>query len=79
MWVHFKISYKTCGSGGGLVAKLCPPLAIPWTVCNLPGSSVQGFLQARILEWVAIPSRGDLPDPATQSRSAYIAGRLFTS
>ena len=30
------------------------------TVCNLmgcspPGSSVQGILQARILEWVAIP------------------------
>ena len=23
--------------------------------CSLPGSSVQGILQARILEWVAIP------------------------
>ena len=30
--------------------------------CSLPGSSVHGILQARILEWVAIfPSRG-LPD-----------------
>ena len=27
----------------------------PWTVRGLPGSSVHGFLQARILEWVAIP------------------------
>ena len=27
--------------------------------CSLPGSSVQGILQARILEWVAFPfSRG---------------------
>ena len=27
--------------------------------CSLPGSSVHGILQARILEWVAIPfSRG---------------------
>jgi len=27
--------------------------------CTLPGSSVHGILQARILEWVAIPfSRG---------------------
>ena len=27
--------------------------------CNLPGPSVRGILQARILEWVAIPfSRG---------------------
>ena len=30
--------------------------------CSLPGSSVHGILQARILEWVAIPSPGDLPD-----------------
>ena len=29
--------------------------------CSLPGSSVHGILQARILEWTAI-STGDLPD-----------------
>ena len=30
--------------------------------CSLPGSSVQGMLQARILEWVAISfSRGIFP------------------
>ena len=28
----------------------------PWTVCSLPGSSVHGILQSRILEWVATPS-----------------------
>ena len=27
-----------------------------------PGSSVHGILQARILEWVAIPSPGDFPN-----------------
>ena len=34
--------------------------AIPQTVCSLPGSSVHGILQVRILEWgVAVPfSRG---------------------
>ena len=42
------------GAGGGLVTKLCPILVTPWTG-NLPGSSVHGILQARILEWVAIP------------------------
>ena len=31
--------------------------------CGLPGSSVHGILQARILEWVAISYTGDLPDP----------------
>ena len=29
------------------------------TDCNLPGSSVHGILQARILEWVAVPSSRD--------------------
>ena len=35
------------------VAQLCPTLCNP-VDCNLPGSSVHGILQARILEWVAI-------------------------
>ena len=26
--------------------------------CDPPGSSVHGILQARVLEWVAMPSRG---------------------
>ena len=34
--------------------------------CSPPGSSVQGILQARILEWVAMPSsRGASSDPRT--------------
>ena len=41
-----------------LVVQLCPTLREPMD-CSLPGSSVHGILQARILEWVAIPfSRG---------------------
>ena len=36
----------------------CPTLCKPM-VCSLPGSSVRGILQARILEWIATPfSRG---------------------
>ena len=37
-----------------LVAQSCLTLCNPMD-CNLPGSSVCGILQARILEWVAIP------------------------
>ena len=33
---------------------------------NLPSSCVHGILQARILEWVAFPSPGDLLDPGTE-------------
>ena len=40
----------------------CPPLCDPMD-CNLPGSSVHGILQARILEWVACPPPGHLPNP----------------
>ena len=36
-----------------LVAKLCPTLCDAID-CSLPGSSVRGILQAKILEWVAI-------------------------
>ena len=38
--------------------------------CGLPGSSVHGILQARILEWVAIPfSRGSSQPSGIKSRS----------
>ena len=32
-------------------------------LCNLPGSSVPGILQARVLEWVAIPSSRESSPP----------------
>ena len=38
-----------------LVAQLCLTLCDPMD-CSLPGSSVHGILQARILEWVTMPS-----------------------
>ena len=37
--------------------------------CSLPGSSVHGILQARILEWVAISFSRDLPNPGIEPRS----------
>ena len=49
---------------------LCDP-----TDCSPPGSSVHGILRARILEWVAFPSPGDLPDPGIKPTSPAVAGR----
>ena len=52
--------------------------------CSPSDSSVHGILQARILEWVAMPSPGDLPDPQIEpgslavqvdSLSSELAGR----
>ena len=34
------------------VTQLCPPLSDP-TDCSLPGFSIHGIFQARVLEWVA--------------------------
>ena len=50
--------------------------------CSLPSSSVHGILQARILEWAAIPSPGDLPDPGIKPESLAppaLAGGFFTT
>ena len=41
----------------------------PWTIYSLPGSSVHGIFQARILEWVAISFSRDFPDPGIEPRS----------
>ena len=40
--------------------------------CSLPGSSVHGISQARILERVAISSPGDLPDPGIEPVSSAL-------
>ena len=47
------------------VAKSCPILCN----CSLSVSCVLGILQARILEWVAIPFSWDLPNPGIKPRS----------
>ena len=44
------------------VSQSCPTLCNPMDR-SLPGSSILGISQARILEWVAISFTRDLPDP----------------
>ena len=51
------------------VAQLCPTLC-DLMDCNLPGLSVHGVLQARILEWIAFPSPGNLPNQGIEPRSS---------
>ena len=43
-----------------------------WTV-NLPGFSVHGILQARILEWVVMPSSRESYRPRDQTHVSYIS------
>ena len=47
--------------------------------CSPTGSFVHRILQARILEWVAFPFLGDLPDPGIKPMSlALQAGSLLS-
>ena len=50
-------------------------------LCNPiePGSSVHGIFQARMLEWVAMPSSKDLPDPGIEPMSPALAGVFFST
>ena len=58
------------------VAQSCLTLCNPVDY-NLPGSSVHGILQARVLEWVAISfSRGSSP-PRDQTQVSHLGGRRF--
>ena len=41
--------------------------------CSPPGSSVHGILQARILEWVAMPSSRRSSQPRDRTRVSYIS------
>ena len=60
-----------------LVSQLCPTLCDPMD-CSLPGSSVHGILQARILQWVAISFSRGSSWPRDQTRDSCFAGRFFT-
>ena len=60
-----------------LVTQLCLPLCEPMN-CSPPGSSAHGILQARILEWVAIPSSTGSSRPRDRTWVSCIAGRFFT-
>ena len=45
--------------------------------CSPPGSSVYGVLQARILQWVAIPFCKRSSQPSNQTQVSRIAGGFF--
>ena len=75
---HSKVTYWcTCAKSLQLCQTLCNPMD-----CSPPGSSVHEILQARILEWVACPPPGDLPNPGMEPASlmsSALAGVFFTT
>ena len=59
------------------VAQSCPTLSGP-VDCSLPGSSLHGIFQARILEWVAISFSRGSSQPRDRTEVSLIVGRRFT-
>ena len=51
------------------VAQLCP------TLCDPMGDTVHGILQARILEWVAVPFSTGSSQPRDRTQVSHTAGR----
>ena len=55
------------------VTQSCP------TLCETMDYTVHGILQARMLEWVAVPFSRGSSQPRDQTQVPHIAGGFFTS
>ena len=66
---HVKVKVK--------VAQSCPTLGDP-VDCSPPSFSVHGILQARILEWAAIPFSGGYSQPRDRTQVSDTADGVFT-
>ena len=64
-------NYSTKSESESEVAQSCPTLCDPMD-CTLPGSSIHGIFQARILEWVAISFSRKSSRPRDWTQISYI-------
>ena len=60
------------------VAQSCPALC-EHVDCRMPGSSVHGISQARLLEWVAMIPPGNLPNPGIEPMPCALTRGFFTT
>ena len=72
---HFLLQCRTVKSESE-VSQSCPTLSDPMD-CSLPGSSLHGILQARILKWVAISFSRLSSWPRDRTQVSHVAGRRF--
>ena len=59
------------------VAQSCPTLCDPMD-CSLPGLSVRGIFQARVLEWAAVSFSRGSSQPRDRTQVSCVADRHFT-
>ena len=73
--IHMTLPYAKVKSESE-VAQSCPTFCNP-VDCNLPGSSLHGILQTRVLEWGAIAFSRGSSWPRDRTWDSCIAGRGF--
>ena len=68
------------GHGRGSADKVCLCLVTQMclTLCDPQALLFMGILQARILEWVAMPSSRESSQPRDRTQVSHIAGGFFT-
>ena len=69
-WLNWGLRTIVCLCGKSLQS--CPGLCNPLD-CSPPGSSVHGILQARILEWVAMPSSTGSSQPRDWTHVSHLS------
>ena len=87
IWFPLEINFRFVktelnGTNGTHACFSCAQLIFDPMNCSPPGSSVHRILKARILEWVAMPSSRDRPDPGIQTaslKSPALAGGFFAT
>ena len=70
---HFRVKFRFEVGKIVEVAQSCP------TLCDPMDGTFHGILQARILEWVAIPFSRGSSQPRDQTQVSHMAGGFFTS
>ena len=69
MNMTLKTRLKNVHSIHGIIVSEVKVTQSCWTLCDSMDYTVHGILQARILEWVAVPFSRDLPNPGIELRS----------
>ena len=75
--LHHYCLYCRLSESESEVSQSCPTLCNPMD-CGLPGSSVHGISQARVLEWIAISFSRGSSWPRGRTRVSRIIDRCFT-
>ena len=79
-FLSLRLSFLTCKMESESVShSVLSDSLQPHGLYSSPGSSVHGILQARILEWVAIPISRDLPNPRIEPGSPALQADSLSS